>query len=395
MNENRLPPEFYTILDECLDAVTAGRLTVEQCLVRYPQFAEALKPQLQAALLVSRLKSPVFAPVDVLEARLRAHMVEKTPRRIIAFAGWQVSRAAAMLMIAFFLMLGSGAGVVSASASSLPGDPLYGIKRLWESIILLIAPLTGQLDDVWLHLAETRLDEVLRLQAEGRLTEEALVGLYEATANAIALADVSTAPYVTSYTLRARQSLAVMSPLLRVDSLLKDLLDLMDPVTLPDGQLQAPAFTQPPSLLSADAQMTLTAQFTPPTPLLPSATYTLVPSITPSVTPSLTPTATLTDTPEPTDTPRIPPTATRTPTPSATPTLTPSPTLTPTQTWTPLPLPSGIGEPTDIPTQAVASPVPFMSSTPTGSGGVFPFVRQTQQSVYMTQTAIAQTNTAP
>jgi hypothetical protein len=90
-----------------------------------------------------------------------------------------------VIVIALLIAFGGGGGVISASANTMPGDTLYPVKRLWEAVVILIASLTGQLDDAWLNLAETRLEEAMILAEQGELTIDALQALQRATDQAV------------------------------------------------------------------------------------------------------------------------------------------------------------------------------------------------------------------
>ncbi len=368
--------DFDTLLTDCLDAVTSGRLTIAECLERYPDFADELKPALQVGLLTARLKKPEMSAeaVSTLETRLRAAMEAPSspPLRLIHLPP-ALGRLAAAVLIAAALAFGGG-GLVSASASSLPGDPLYGLKRLWEAIILALSPLTGSLDDLWLSVVEIRLDEVEALAAADRLTPEALDDLYRAMAQAILHADADSQARALRVLAETRVSLSRAAPPPGGETVHQALLDWIVP-QVESGQLLPLADVEPP-------------QNIPPT-ATPTGMLTAVPTATD--TPTLTPTDTLTPMPTATDTPTA--TFTRTPTPSRTPTLTPTATFTPTATptptltWTPLPLPE---RPTDdsAPT-AAPSPADQSISTPI----VIPTwdatlrVRATEHAIQMTQTA--------
>lgn len=56
-------------------------------------------------------------------------------------------------------------GMTVASASSLPGSPLYPVKRLAEQSNVLLATTPGERARIWMNLAGRRLDEVQRLLA--------------------------------------------------------------------------------------------------------------------------------------------------------------------------------------------------------------------------------------
>ena len=95
-------------------------MTLAECLERYPEHAEQLRPALQAALLTARLKAPSLpqARVQALEGRLLAEFdarikppgnkpVVVQPMRVTS--GFWMNRAAAVLAFFFIFALGSGA----------------------------------------------------------------------------------------------------------------------------------------------------------------------------------------------------------------------------------------------------------------------------------------------
>ncbi len=382
MNDEVLTPQFYDILDNCLDELLQGEATVSDCLVRYPDYADLLEKELQVALLAANLKSPVMpeASVNRLEEQLQAQMLSAKPRNVILFnrVFLPISRAAAAVIIVFMFAFGSGAGVVAASADSIPGDTLYAVKRFWESVIVLLASVIGQFDEAMLHLAQTRFDEVLQLQAEGRLTQEALDDLYLAITETVNSADSSTAYSVNVFLIDTGDVLEneVQPVVVHLDY--GQIIRMIESVVLEDGGLRVlPDGESPPGDLPPATEVLATATFAP----------TDTPTSTPEERATLEPTASTT----PTQTPRIPPTSTRTPTVTPEPTSTNTPPPTPTLTWTPLPLPDGVS--------------PTYTPLPAGSGGtggtgatVQPTIsptfnwdrewrRQTQTAVYLTQTA--------
>ncbi|HLV37725.1 MAG TPA: DUF5667 domain-containing protein [Spirillospora sp.] len=369
---------YEIILDECLDAVLAGERTISDCLAQYPEHAAELKPALQMGLLVARLKKPELdaGQVDALEMRLRGQMLAaQRPAQSRTWAA-ALGKLAAMVALALLLTLGAGGGVVAASANSLPGDPLYGVKRLWETIVLALAALFNSGDDVWLHLARTRLDEAEDLARRGLLNRDILFDVYDATEQAMNLADAQTAPEVAAFLNEAEARLRSLPTTAATEPVRADLLALVIPG--PDGRLRVPALQESPETDSA-----------PPT-ASPTHTPTFEPTDTPAPTITASPSPTATSTASPTS--RVPATATRTRSPTVTPTPTITPSATPTATWTPLPLPF-------MPTQTggtSSSSGGGSSSRPT-STPVPPTVdvtatiryRDTQAAVYATQTAQA------
>jgi hypothetical protein len=385
LNTQQTTPELDNILAQCLEDVLRGKQTIANCLESYPEYAEELKPALQIALMAARLKSPEMSAerVDALGARLRIKMAAQPTRRVVKFpaAAAGLSRLAATLILVFLLALGSGAGLVAASADDMPGDSLYGIKRFWEAIVLALSSLVDQFDDFSLHLAEVRLDEVAKLDERGQLDQIALIELYRATARAISASKADNDAAVAEYLAEAQAVLAAIAPPSEATPVYRDVVTLMTPIHQANGRLQAPANDTPPSL-GGPAIVTETPTSTP----TPTFTATLIPS--PTDVPTLTETPVPSVTPSPTSTSRIPPTPTRTPSP--TPSMTPPPTVTlsPTASWTPLPLPQ-FPTSSGVPIRVTPQPgsgderTPVSNATSDGTE----YVRETQQSVYLTQTA--------
>lgn len=384
MSEPRTSPEFNDILAQCLDEVLRGQKSLTECLTAYPTYAADLKPALQIGLLTARLKSPEMSSqsVDALEMRLRAQM---TPARRsnISYLPLGISRLAASIAIVFILALGSGAGLVSASADDLPGDTLYGVKRLWETIVLALAPLTGQPGELWLWIANTRLDEANALYDQGKLSEDALIDLYSATYQ-VSQYDYGDgdASAIIAYFNRAYVAFMnrITAPL-GAEAVYQDMVDAVAPSRIQNGTIIPLISELPPSLSGTPVN-------TPsPTPILPTATLRATNTPSPTATATESPTITASATSSATRTPRIPVTATRTPTFTPSPTVTLTYTPSPTMTWTPLPLPGGIPPITEAATQVppgfIPSSTPNIPPTPDGTERI----RATQQSVFLTQTA--------
>jgi hypothetical protein len=297
-----------------------------------------------------------------------------------------LTRLAAVLVVALLIAFGSGAGLVAASSNSLPGDPLYGIKRLWEAIILALSPLTGPQDLIWQHIAETRLDEIERLAAEGKLNEAAFVDFYSALYHFSGFSNAQNDPKIIALMQNTASALLHITPPDNARVVYRDVLRLAQE-NVRTGTVQQPPSELPASIIQLTALPTM----------IPSATVTATPTITSTPTETATPsaTATLTTTPSPTATPtatvtpsrtpRIPATATKTITPTITLTFTPTATITPTATWTALPLPGHI---VPIPATATQRPATVATSVPNTTPGVEATrIRATELSVYMTQTA--------
>src|SRR5690606_3400863 len=99
--------------------------TVEQCLRRYPAHADALRPMLQTVRLVQRAV-PSEDEVSLARMRSRARVQDALNTAATSRARRSpVSRW--WLGVAALLLVCIGVGAVAFN--SLPGDPLYALKR--------------------------------------------------------------------------------------------------------------------------------------------------------------------------------------------------------------------------------------------------------------------------
>jgi len=251
------------------------------------------------------------AAVDRIEARLMAELdgvtrFERVARRP-APAGalrWLAYAAAACLVLVMF-----AGGATYVSADSLPGDPLYGVKRTVERLRLAIV---ADQDEAALRveLAERRVNEFSALlerdeiypRALQEATDELEQALDTHQEQALAQRIASVAQEQEALSLRAQthaaereraqlQLIAERSRAIQAR--------VMQPVTPPEPSGPPIRPTESPTLTQT---------------LTPTPTFTA----TPSVTPTATPTGTFTVTPPPTPTPRLrqilrPGTPTRTP----------------------------------------------------------------------------------
>ncbi|NIV39744.1 MAG: hypothetical protein GWN58_63165, partial [Anaerolineae bacterium] len=139
--------KFDTALDDCLNLLRTGT-SVTDCLARYPEHAEELRPLLSLASGVRAIRTPRPDPVAVQANRLRmleaaqAAAARRQKRRFAPFA-WAWGRSdgsrirplyrATMTLAAMVVLMGLAAGILFASAAnSLPGQALYSVKRFGE-----------------------------------------------------------------------------------------------------------------------------------------------------------------------------------------------------------------------------------------------------------------------
>jgi len=167
MNED----EHLAILIECLAAMEAGA-TVEQLLARYPAYAAQLGEPLRVAV---RLRAAANeGPSPAVEQQARAAFLARaaamrpiSPR--VSPARWLI-RPLVSFVTVLVLVAVVGSGVFGASAASLPGDPLYGVKRSVENLQLSLArdpTLRVNLEESY---TQRRVEELKAVQASKRAT---------------------------------------------------------------------------------------------------------------------------------------------------------------------------------------------------------------------------------
>jgi hypothetical protein len=195
---------FDALVEECLDALREGRWSVDECLRRYSEHADALRPLLLSASSVvqayqarpreefiraarerfliasgERLQeayreepSPSFfaaARVRFLMAahRMRLGELARAPRSIPLFG--TAFRALASAGAAAVLLLSFSTYTVASAADALPGEWRYPVKRQTERVRLALAFGDDAERQVRLGLAAERSDEIRRLAQKGKI----------------------------------------------------------------------------------------------------------------------------------------------------------------------------------------------------------------------------------
>lgn len=155
-----MKPDLEILLDECLARLQAGQ-KLEDVLKEYPEQAEGLRGLLAISLSLGqvRIPQPSHAAVRLARRRMLAayrdgasgerNTIPVSSARPARYTGRKQGwlnrifnlkeepnmkfaiRVAATL--ALILVFGSVI-TVSAAADSLPGEPLYGVKRSWEQV---------------------------------------------------------------------------------------------------------------------------------------------------------------------------------------------------------------------------------------------------------------------
>jgi uncharacterized protein DUF5666/uncharacterized protein DUF5667 len=170
-------------LDDCLNAIASGA-TVEAAVSHYPALADELRLMLEAARMAGASSAPVAVPrAEQMSSRAKllaraAELRAPTPRRRLGQWLFTPRAWAAGLAVVLAVVIGTY-GLASASAPSLPGDALYGVKRAVEQVQLSLAPDPQTHDQLAEQFAARRVDEARTLIVQKREAEVEFRGRVE------------------------------------------------------------------------------------------------------------------------------------------------------------------------------------------------------------------------
>lgn len=169
---------FESLLDESLERLRKGEKLG-------PSAEEGeLEPLLEVASRIQEISAPPREGfVGDLERRVveRARALQRARRRsfwdrylIPIFSPGRARRWAAVLAVILALVLAS-AGTAIAAQSSMPGDPLYPVKRVTERLgLLVVRDLPGK-THLRLEFTRRRAEEIEALYDRGQDVEEGIL----------------------------------------------------------------------------------------------------------------------------------------------------------------------------------------------------------------------------
>ncbi|MFC1904871.1 DUF5667 domain-containing protein [Chloroflexota bacterium] len=161
---------FNNILDDCITRLLVRGETVEQCLLSYPEDADALKPLLDAALAAKELSviqpRPEFRDRARYEFRLVLQEMERKRRRPFFAWSWQPRWATVVAVVLAVLLAGSG--TVAAASGSMPDEPLYSVKLATEQVQLTLTPYALDKAELYAEFADKRVIEIVRMTDENK-----------------------------------------------------------------------------------------------------------------------------------------------------------------------------------------------------------------------------------
>lgn len=182
---------FEDILAQCIDDVSAGTSSIEECLDRHPSVRERLEPLLRLALVIGR--APDVSPSPGFKVRARVWLMEhihgseavtrwpwfRNPDKMQLIPQRRFSMVHIVVAIALALSALAG-GTAYAAQASLPGDALYSVKLGTEQAGMMLLGDDSARAERTLTLVERRIREMVALAERQRLQDLGLaVGKYE------------------------------------------------------------------------------------------------------------------------------------------------------------------------------------------------------------------------
>jgi hypothetical protein len=167
------------ILANCIDEIQSGKSTLEDCLARYPELGDELRPLLNIATSIPPEK---ITPALEFKQRARKRLLDimqppatGVERRGAGIFGWLQPLVPAMrpslaliVAIVMLTLLAAGATTAYASQGSLPDDTLYPVKTGVENLQLALTLSPEARAALHLKLAQRRIDEVIAQSILGR-----------------------------------------------------------------------------------------------------------------------------------------------------------------------------------------------------------------------------------
>lgn len=172
------------ILDEWLSEMDSEK-SMEARVAQQPTLAKELEPLVRLAFQLKALQQEQVPPPVTLQ-RGRQKLLSEVARlkeseaargRARQFPLWldlqSVLRKSAVMVVLVALLLSAvlGAGTIAASAKSLPGDPLYAVKRAAEEFQLLITFDREAKAQLMQKLDERRREEAKAIASSQRIAE--------------------------------------------------------------------------------------------------------------------------------------------------------------------------------------------------------------------------------
>ncbi len=165
---------LYDAFDDCLTRLGRGE-SVADCLKSYPDLSEELRPMLEAAQVTWSISRVPHHVQRRSRSRFLTMLAQATARRSPRLNAWGMlfqRVVTTTLTLAVGFTLGT-TGLYYASASTLPGDSLYGVKRAFEDtrVQLAVSPQQRlELEEQYNTVRETEVEQLLTTGANRNAT---------------------------------------------------------------------------------------------------------------------------------------------------------------------------------------------------------------------------------
>lgn len=165
---------LYDAFDDCLTRLGRGE-SVADCLKSYPDLSEELRPMLEAAQVTWSISRVPHHAQRRSRSRFLTILAQASARRSPRLNAWGMlfqRVVTTTLTLAVGFTLGT-TGLYYASASTLPGDSLYGVKRAFEDtrVQLAVSPQQRlELEEQYNSVRETEVEQLLTTGANRNAT---------------------------------------------------------------------------------------------------------------------------------------------------------------------------------------------------------------------------------
>jgi hypothetical protein len=173
---------IFDALEICLQELENGA-ELESVLTRYPDLADELRPILKTSIAARNAAVPEPSPETLRRGRARvlqnaAEMREAKAQPAKLRTAPILRRFLLSLSLVVLLLFISSNGLLNASASALPGERLYPVKRGWENVRLLFMLDPASRSALETQFYNERFSEVTSLLTRGQVAPVEFAGVY-------------------------------------------------------------------------------------------------------------------------------------------------------------------------------------------------------------------------
>jgi hypothetical protein len=149
-------------LNDCIESIVINGESAESCLNRFPQHSEELQPLVDTIKAIRSTSN--VSPDPAFRARARYDfyraMNDQFTQPATPALSWSWRWATVISSIGVFLLTSVG-GTAAASLNSMPGQPLYQLKRNIENVQLAMATSKAAEARYYAAIADRRVSEIV------------------------------------------------------------------------------------------------------------------------------------------------------------------------------------------------------------------------------------------